>query len=495
MAKIKNNGHKPYPQRRNNMNKKIFSTLAVVVILAVVVTALVACNPYEGFAAIGGGDSQAASVSNGGYFVKQGNYAYFVNGYAGEATDGNEFGSAIKNAIVRADIVNGKIDNSTTKVVVPKNVYSTSSGSGFAIFGEWIYYATYNYDKDRNGTASTTDLDFMRTKIDASVTQKIATIENRTVQFKFTASRVVYYANNTLSYVDFSGMDTSKNIDNGKGTYSGTIAENVSSIAWQYDAEYTGAGIADYIFYTQTLIGDDSFYHYNKLYMVNANGGDSILLADGNTYLSAGEQISTSQQKVFTFTLAGIYLESDAQATIYYTKSIYKDETNTVVGLFCNKLDAQNGFVVANEKMLNSIANTTIFPLGYEKGAIAYNSRSEYCVYDGTNEPFKVTDSSKTIWYVKDGYAYYTASSSAANLYKISYTNAHSAVEEIIAENIKTDWLKLEFDGSDVYYFTSADNNYLHAINVDTFDKDAEDAASTMLGIYLDAEKPAEDEE
>ncbi len=473
------------------MNKKIFSTLAVVVILAVVVTALVACNPYDSFASIGGGDSSAAPISNGGYFVKQGNYAYFVNGYVGEATDGNEFGAVVKNAIVRADIVDGKIDNSTTKVVVPKNVYSTTSGSGFAIFGEWIYYATYNYDKDRNGTASTTDLDFMRTKIDASVTQKIATIESRSIQFKFTPSRVVYYVNNTLYFIDFSGMDTSKNIDNGKGAYAGTIAENVSSIAWQYDKEHTGAGIADYVFYTQTLTGDDSFYHYNKLYAVNANGGESILLATGDTYLDEGEEIATSQQKVFSFTLASLYLEDDATATIYYTKSIYKDETNTTVGLFCNKYDVTNGFVVANEKMLNSTANTTsIYPLGYENGVLAYNSNSEYCLFKAGEDAIKVTDSGKTIWYVKDGYAYYTASSSAANLYKISYTTSHSAVEEIIAENIKTDWLKLEFDGSDIYYFTSADNNYIHTINVDSFDKNAEDAKSAMLGIYLEAEKP-----
>ncbi len=477
------------------MNKKLFSTLAVVVIVAVMLTALVACNPYSDFDAIGGGDSQAAPISNGGYFVQQGNYAYFINGYSGEASNGNGFGDTIKNAIVRADIVNGEIDNSTAKVVVPKNVYTTTSGSGFAIFGEWIYYVTYNYDKDKNGTASTTDLDFMRTKIDASVTQKIATIESRSIQYKFTPSRVVYYVDSTLYYIDYSGMDTSKNIDNGKGAVSGVIAQNVASIAWQYDAEYTGAGIADYIFYTQSLTDEESFYHYNKLYMVNANGGESVLLADGNTYLEEGEEISTTQQKVFSFSLVGIYLESDQEATIYYTKSIYMDETSTTVGLYCNKLDANGEFSVANEKQLNSVANTTIFPLGYEKGVIAYNSSSEYYLYDGTNEAIQITDSSKTIWYVKDGYAYYTSSSSASSLYKISYTNANSAVEEIIAENIKIDWLKLEFVDSNLYYFTSADNNYMHTINIDTFDKDAEDAASTMIGIYLDEEKPEEDEE
>ena len=58
---------------------------------------------------------------------------------------------------------------------------------------------------------------------------------------------------------------------------------------------------------------------------------------------------------------------------------------------------------------------------------------------------------------------------------------------------MKADWLPLDGAGDNFYFFATNDNNYIHYINYLTFDKDAEDAKSTMLGIYLDSEKPEEE--
>ena len=89
-------------------------------------------------------------------------------------------GTPVKQSIVRSELnEDGSVNNATTKVVVPKIIYNSSAKGGFAIFGEWIYYATPNNDRDKNGTASTTDTDFMRTKIDASVTQRLGKINTR----------------------------------------------------------------------------------------------------------------------------------------------------------------------------------------------------------------------------------------------------------------------------------------------------------------------------
>ncbi|MCQ2602486.1 MAG: hypothetical protein MJ193_01020, partial [Clostridia bacterium] len=177
------------------MNKKrIFGLIALVLTVAVLATVLVACNKYE-WASIGGGDANAATLSNGGYYVEQGNYAYFINGYDAGTTgdDGivqdvdNSWGKPVKNAIVRVNInADGTYDNASAKVVVPKQIYNEYKEGGFAIFGEWIYYATPNNDKDKNGKASTTHTDFMRTKIDGSVTQLIATINSRSTEYLFT---------------------------------------------------------------------------------------------------------------------------------------------------------------------------------------------------------------------------------------------------------------------------------------------------------------------
>ena len=111
------------------MKKKLFSAFAAILVLVISIATLVACNPYKN-TAIGGGDATAPVESNGGYIVKQGNYVYFVNGYVGADADAT-WGAATKQGIVRAEVKeDGTIDNSTSKLLVPKSVYN-SSVSGF----------------------------------------------------------------------------------------------------------------------------------------------------------------------------------------------------------------------------------------------------------------------------------------------------------------------------------------------------------------------------
>lgn len=230
------------------MKKKLFSVFAAVLVLVICIAALVACNPYKADS-IGSGDSSAAVESNGGYVVKQGRFIYFINGYVGESAD-NAWGAATKQGIVRAEIKDGKVDPMSAKLVVPKSVYNSSTAGGIAIHGEWIYYTSVNTDKDKTGTASTVNTDFMRTKTDGSVTQLIGTIGTRSAKYLFTTSRVLYYTDNTIGYIDFSGMND-KATDKGKGAVKGTLAENVENVVWDY--------ATDSIFYVQTAPSEDSY--------------------------------------------------------------------------------------------------------------------------------------------------------------------------------------------------------------------------------------------
>lgn len=462
------------------MKKKLIGLISALALVVILATCLVACNPYK-YESIGGGDPTAKVESNGGYVVKQGNYVYYINGYAG-ADEDNTWGTPIRQSIVRAELKkDGTIDNDTTKVVVPKSIYNSSANGGFAIYEDWIYYATPNYDKDKNGTPSTVNTDFMRTKIDGSVTQLIGTIGTRSSQYIFMPKRVLYYESNTVSYIDFSGMKTDKSMDSAKGAYGGTLAENVSNVVWKYGCED--------IFYTQTLTGEDSYKDYNKLMAVKYDGTNERTLATENTFLGKNETAVNNPQKVFKFTLLDMYVESDGSATLYYTKT-YKLSTDTTVGLFCARAKNLKG----TEKQLNTIGSSTVFPLGYKEGALAYNSQNVYCYYDGTNaeNPLQVTTTSQTIWKVANGYAYFTSSSSANALYKISYKERKDNISTVIAEGMKVDWLKLDFVGDNLYFFATEDANYMHVVNVKTFDKDAKDAASTYIGF---AERIEDEEE
>lgn len=464
-----------YIPRRNIMKKKLFSVFAAVLVLVLCIAALVACNPYKADS-IGSGDSSAAVESNGGYVVKQGKFVYFINGYVGESAD-NTWGAATKQGIVRAEIKDGKVDPKSAKLVVPKSVYNSSNVGGIAIHGEWIYYTSVNTDKDKSGTASTVNTDFMRTKTDGSVTQLIGTIGTRSAKYIFTKSRVLYYTNNTIGFIDFSKMND-KATDKGNGAVKGTLAENVENVVWDY--------ATDSIFYVQTAPSEDSYKNYNNLCTIKADGSGQKVLATQKTFVAEGKDPVQDQLNVFKYSLVNMYVEEDGDCTLYYTKSHTLNSSSVSDGLFMAKASDVKAF----EKNLNTIASTTLVPLGYEEGALAYNSDSVYCWYNGVEKenPVQVTSKSQTIWNVDKakGVVYYTASSSAKSISKISYREAKDNATVIMEEGIKTDWLVLDFVGNDFYFFASDDDNYLHTVNLETFDKDAEDAASTYIGCPTD---------
>lgn len=454
------------------MKKKLFSVFAAVLVLVICIAALVACNPYKADS-IGSGDSSAAVESNGGYVVKQGRFIYFINGYVGESAD-NAWGAATKQGIVRAEIKDGKVDPTSAKLVVPKSVYNSSTAGGIAIHGEWIYYTSVNTDKDKTGTASTVNTDFMRTKTDGSVTQLIGTIGTRSAKYLFTTSRVLYYTDNTIGYIDFSGMND-KATDKGKGAVKGTLVEKVENVVWSYDT--------DAIYYIQTAPSEDSYKNYNNLCTIKADGSGQKVLATQTTFT---DDPLNNPRKVFKYNLVNMYVEEDGDCTLYYTKSHTFNSESEPDGLFMAKASNVKG----TEKNLNTIASTTLVPLGYAEGALAYNSNSVYCWYNGVEKenPVQVTTTSQTIWKVdqQKGIVYFTASSSASSISKISYREAKDNATVIMEEGIKTDWLVLDFIGDDFYFFASKDDNYLHTINLSTFDKDAEDAESTYIGCPTD---------
>ena len=462
------------------MKKKLISVFAAVLVLVLCIAALVACNPYKADS-IGSGDSDAAVESNGGYVVKQGRFVYFINGYVGESAD-NAWGKATKQGIVRAEYKDGKVDPSTAKLVVPKSVYNSSTAGGIAVHGEWIYYTSVNTDKNKSGTASTTNTDFMRTKTDGSVTQLIGTIGTRSSKYIFTESRVLYFTSSTISYIDFSGMD-SKPTDSGKGAVKGTLVENVENVVWDY--------ASDTIYFVESAPSEDSYKNYNNLCSIKADGSDKKTLATQTTFVKEGKEAVDDQLNVFKYTLVGLFVESDGTSTLYYTKAHTLNSTSVTDGLFMAKASDVKG----TEKLLNTIASTTLVPLGYAEGALAYNSDSVYCWYSGevdedgnVKNPLQVTSSSQTIWKVdqQKGIVYFTASSSATSISKISYKEAKDNATVIMEEGIKTDWLVLDFVGDDLFFFATDDENYMHTINLSDFDKNAEDAKSTYIGCPTD---------
>lgn len=485
------------------MNKKrAISVLALIVVLALAVGILVACNHYE-WNSVGMGESGANVVSNGGYVVEQGKYVYFINGYVGD-NDNNEWGTPYKQSIMRAEKnADGTINNDTAVVVVPKSIYNKSVNGGFAIYGDWIYYATPNNEKDKNGTPSTTHTDFMRTRTDGAITQRIGTINSRESEYLFTPTRVLYRTNtSTVYYFDFSGMRTDKSLDNGKGVTSGTLIENASSIMWGYDADWAvnaGTVVSDYVFYTETITGDDSYKHYNNLCAIKYDGSDKRVLATIDSYLAEGEDDVNNYQKVFTFALGDIYFENDDTVTLYYSKSIYENAASSNVGHYSNTFSVKDGFSVANEKKVTSNNLTAFYALGGDKGVLAAKDSNLYLL-NGTDNYSDANlvvggERSATVQGVVGDYVYYTVSNSTA-LYRINLvkgTGSSPNEDTVIKEGVKSDWLSIEFIGNRVYFFNTEDYSYVNYVDLDKFTGD--ELAPTLVGKMTQADLEAKEKE
>lgn len=490
------------------MKKKLAAISAALVVVLALTIALVACNEYK-WQSIGAGDSSAEVQSNGGYAVRQGKYLYYVNGYDGTDAD-NTFGTPVKQAILRSEISEegGKwtIDNSKTKVVVPKTVLYSSSNSdgGIAVFGEWIYYATPNYDKDKTGTASTTDVDFMRTRTDGAITQKIAKISGRDTKYLFTPSRILYISGTSVNYIDFSGMKTNKSIDNGSGAKTGTLAENVSGdVLWDMGL--------DRIFYVETVTGSDSFKNYNNLCSIKIDGTDKQTLATESTFLDENAKPEENPLSVFKYTLKTLLVETDAQGakdvTLYYTKTHRKGESDASDGYFCAKASDIKG---TEYRMFAEDSDVTAnYPLGYSQGALLTINSNLYYI-DGKDNPSDATFEQRlivsgstggtpTVCYVdaQAKQAYYT-SSSVTGLARISYDIEHPDNQALIfSEGIKTDWLKLDFIGTNLFFFATDDSNYVHFIDVKSpiyrqKDENDEDLKTPYVGLEREEDEGEE---
>ncbi len=484
--------------KRNRM----IALIALVIVLAVAATVLAACNVYE-WDGIGMGDSSADVVSNGGYYVEQGKYVYFINGYVG-SVDSNEWGSAFKQSIMRAEKNDdGTINNDTAKVVVPLSIYNSYADGGFAVYGDWIYYATPNTSKDSSGNASTTHTDFMRTRTDGEVTQRIGTVASRSSQYLFTPTRILYMTDSsTVRYFDFTGMSTDKSVDDGKGASSGVLIENASSVLWGYDSERSasqGVTVSDYVFYTETPTGDDSYRHYNKLCAVRYDGSDRQVLATYDTFFGENDG-PESYEKIFTYTLSDLCYVSDAEVTLYYTKSVYEGGTSASRGLYMNTATVQDGKLVfsaqAETKLLET-APSSYFSLGGEKGILAVSDRKVYLV-DADNKGYTdanlIIDAGEdvTVQAVIDGYVYYTDSDGA--LYRINLVAGvgdSSNVRTVIASGVKTDALALDFSGNRIVWFNEDDYSYVYYLDLGAASDGFE---GKMMGVMTDADAEAKAE-
>ncbi|MBE5742636.1 MAG: hypothetical protein E7360_04905 [Clostridiales bacterium] len=148
------------------MGKKLLCLIMAVLMLV----GLTAC----------GGESIAMDSSNkvdtvqGGFVAETEKYVYFINGVENYTTS-YKTGKVTKGALMRTEkknLADLDADGVTYETVVSKLIVSDDKDAGFYIYGNYVYYAVPSTENDKTGAVKNDQLNFFRTKLDATGTSK-----------------------------------------------------------------------------------------------------------------------------------------------------------------------------------------------------------------------------------------------------------------------------------------------------------------------------------
>ncbi len=473
------------------MKKKI---ILVVMSLILVVSLLVGCTESYKAEAITTETSEEVS-SNGGLAVVYGKYLYYINGYAGNTVD-NTFGEVTQGAIARVELdENGDAIADTNTIIVPKNVYNTVATSGLYIVGDYIYYSTPSVDKDSTGTAKTSAMWIMRTKVDGTDTEVVAKFDDYTAIYKVVDGYIMYYLSNEIHIIDLESKNFTDTL----------IEESVSAIYMTTYADNANE-LVDTIFYT--MANDDTTLSSNVVWSYRAGGSPTMLIdASVVSYPDIDERI-----KGYTITLVeAIYTTSGIN--LIYTKS--DSTTNaTSSGTYSYEFSTANvseelSFNDANEIRYSRLTSYTNFYFLSDTQALVLSSTNyslltiaedgnwyssnAVALIDMTSAPevFKIvqTDTSVEVYYVYSSVMYkVTVLEKEASA--TEYTKNILPAESIYSGGYSTTWLSYDYIGDKMYFFNDnvgSNTYYFDLAKVENRNTDTQQAY--LLGIVSEADQ------
>jgi hypothetical protein len=288
------------------------------------------CGNYKQ-ASKGEDTSSATVISNGGFAVQTGDYLYFINGVENYTAD-NTFGDVVKGSIQRiskTDLNNHNYTN--TQTIVPMIAYSGNYDAGLYIYGDYIYYSTPSTDKNTSGEVQNQLLEFRRSKLDGSETEKkyFYQASSNSIAYRYVQCDDVVYLVYALSETLYDSATTNIHSVNTATGVDTLLAYNVSD--YLFDSEDVEN---PYIYYTMDVtnfLGSDNSITegYNQLYRVKADATtspwtynfsnvDDYDADDNPLYINLGEYV-----------LDGIGIIENASTTERLTQFNYSYQTNT----------------------------------------------------------------------------------------------------------------------------------------------------------------------
>ncbi len=449
------------------ISKKIVIAVAMLTLLVMI---FAGCADTYKWGPIAGGDKDAVVENNGGLAVKQGEYIYYINGRTATSDitkkEDNTFGKVTKGAIMR-----GKLDNKGNVkdpvIVVPLMSLSSNKEGGIFVFGGYIYYTTPSIATDREGALQTGFLDYMRTSIDGSKTEKIATVEGASTVYKFASDALIYYKDNKITRIPYD--------DNSIGKEE-TVAEDVTGVVFPQNKTYDpkNTPIDDVIFYTKA--SEDEEATYNVTYVVSTkSGSEAKEIINGSTYTD-----SNDKKAQFTISLKQAIAVSNG-IELYYEKACSANTENPA-GLH-GALYSDGKLAVDKEKRFTDKTYSTVLPISLEDGVYVVDSNKLYKMMekknaDGTLSFFDrdaVIDFGASVNVVKFvDYSFDNGAAVPSVVYIKDSVMEVRALDDSLDYNTKivnsvkvdTTWLMPEVIDGKIYFFNSDYYTYVDVIDL-----------------------------
>ena len=363
--------------------KKYGGKIALILMSVVLVIALTACSPYRQ-KAISGGQPDKPVYGNGSLVVRQGDYIYFVNGMTSVGAD-NTFkrntkykgeDNVLKGCVMRAKIsADGTVDKATQVTVIPQALFTSYEKGGLYIFGEWIYYVTPNTAKSKSGDILSGQTLIMRTKIDGTGTQKIATVKepgDTGLRYKVTKDYILYMEGTALKAIDL----------NKKNFSVSNVAEDVVDFIVPSVPYETAAGDAffDYVIYTQYSGEKQTSSSHTEVKA--SNGKNTVVLIADNAYFDEDKKgdwlNSANLERIYSYTPVSASYEKDDNGVyglaVYANRSQFKAQKETKEGLFGYFFGSNLAFSKSRVIEYAVSDQTTFLTLGFSAGILVGES-------------------------------------------------------------------------------------------------------------------------
>ena len=483
------------------MTKKVFAIIAT---LAISVIALFGCSGdnYKKVEIDGVQDTSYTVEGNGGSAVQYGNYVYFLNGTRGyEDSDGtaNVFGSVVKGAVYRAELLGEKQDGSfvvkrdtvtelgvkshkdtdykrdevdviDVESIAPKTVGTASyKEGGIFIYDDCIYYASPNNLKSKTGDVQYKKTDFFRMTLDGKSTKKIYTTTSDS-----DSSPYAFYSvgeNVYLTVLDGTDLITVKvSKKNGKVEDTVKLAENVTDAVMPVKPVYYKGidenTIYDFVYYKRSATDDDTLPNGEVLeyvrpdgetesYVFEADGYSSYTLEtvrDGYLFYRKPDNFTN---KLFATNLHNALMRNDEK---YAADEKNADKQNVekavLVTSDLDNLDVypfvQNyGFDKANvTNVVSVLATTKASSSSSSSGSTSTVTATLYV--DGVKKNEVATGTAVTVDTVYENYLFFTVDST---LKQLDLSAGADTAATTVAENVSTGTYGASVAGGYLIYF------------------------------------------